>query len=220
MSTKNEDGNRPESGESLKPNGSACCGPGCGCETAGKPTKARWVVGVVVLAATGVMVVRGVVKSDRGSTQAGFVNPAATQSTAGGTATKPEAAAAGETIVGATLGAFNELNTAAAQTDAVFVFLPAREGASVKPPSAAMKAAARTIEAKGMKCGLFTLKPGSPDYDQMAKRVPVPAVLAMVKGRGMSAVSGEVTEAKLVQGYVAASTAGCGPSAGAGCCPK
>ena len=32
----------------------------------------------------------------------------------------------------------------------------------------------------------------------------VPGVLALVKGRGMSAVSGEVTEAKLVQGYVGA----------------
>ena len=49
----------------------------------------------------------------------------------------------------------------------------------------------------------------------------VPGVLAMVKGRGMSAVSGEVTEAKLLQGYVAAGSAGgCGPGAGAGCCPK
>jgi len=42
-----------------------------------------------------------------------------------------------------------------------------------------------------------------------------------VKGRGMSAVSGEVTEAKLLQGYVAAGSASkCGPGASAGCCPK
>jgi hypothetical protein len=84
-----------------------------------------------------------------------------------------------------------------------------------------MKAAARTIEAKGIKCGLFTLKAGSADYDQIAKQMSVPGVLALVKGRGMSAVSGEVTEAKLLQGYVAASSASkCGPGAGAGCCPK
>ena len=78
------------------------------------------------------------------------------------------------------------------------------------------------IESKaGLKCGLFTLKAGSRDYDQIAAQMSVPGVLAMVKGRGMSAVSGDITEAKLVQGFVAASSAGgCGPSAGAGCCPK
>ena len=71
-----------------------------------------------------------------------------------------------------------------------------------------------------MKCGLFTLKPGSPDYEQIAKQMTVPGVLALVKGGGMSAVSGEVTEAKLLQGYVAAGSAGaCGPGASPGCCP-
>ena len=84
-----------------------------------------------------------------------------------------------------------------------------------------MKAAVRTMEAKGMKCGLFTLKPGTRDYEQVAKQMAVPGVLAMVKGRGMSAVSGEVTEAKLLQGYVAAGSAGgCGPAAGAGMLPE
>jgi hypothetical protein len=84
-----------------------------------------------------------------------------------------------------------------------------------------MKAAARLIEGKGIKCGLFTLKAGSADYDKVAKQMAMPGVVALVKGRGMSAVSGEITEVKLVQGYVAASSAGgCGPGAGAGCCPK
>ena len=49
----------------------------------------------------------------------------------------------------------------------------------------------------------------------------VPGVLALVKGRGMSAVSGEITEAKLVQGYVAAGSAGgCGPGAEPGMLPE
>ena len=222
MSTTNENGKQPEKMESVK-EGTACCGPGCGCGAAAKPNKARWVVGVIVLAAAGMLVVKGMVKSDKGSTQApaeGFGNPAATQVTAGAD-TKAEVAAADETTVGTTLGAFAELNTAAAKTDAVFVFLPGKEGTSAKAPSAPMKAAVRTMEAKGVKCGLFTLKPGTRDYDQVAKQMAVPGVLAMVKGRGMSAVSGEVTEAKLLQGYVAAGSAGgCGPSAGAGCCPK
>jgi len=223
MSTTNENASQPENMESPK-QGTACCSAGCGCESAGKPSTGRWVVGVIVLAAAGVMVVRGMVRSDKGSTQApaaGFVNPAATQIAAGGAGTNSDAAAAVETSVGTTIGAFAELNTVAIKTDAVFIYLPGKQGTAVKPPSTPMKAAVRTIEAKGIKCGLFTLKPGSADYDQIDKQMSVPGVIALVKGRGMSAVSGEVTEAKLVQGYVAASSASkCGPGAGAGCCPK
>lgn len=221
MSTPNNDGKQPEKVESTKQS-TACCGPGCGCETGAKPGKARWVVGTLVLAAAGVMVVRGMVRSDKGAAQAataGFANPAATQA-ARGEDSKPDTAGGDATSVGTTLGAFAELNTAAAKTDAVFLFLPGREGTSAKAPSAPMKAAARAMEAKGIKCALFTLKPGSPDYEQIAKQTSVPSVLALVKGRGMSAVSGEVTEAKLLQGYVGAcSSGGCGPGASPGCCP-
>src|SRR5512142_1688882 len=106
MSTTNEDGKQPEKAEPIKPEGAACCGPGCGCGTAAKPGKARWVVGVIVLAAAGVLVVRGMIKSDKGATQAataGFASPVATQPAAGVDA-KPEAAVAvEETSVGATL---------------------------------------------------------------------------------------------------------------------
>src|SRR5512139_220397 len=91
MSTTNEDGKQPRNVESTKEQASACCGPGCGCGTGSKPGKARWVVGVIVLAAAGVLVVRGMIRSDKGATPpatAGFANPAATQavSSAGTTA--------------------------------------------------------------------------------------------------------------------------------------
>ena len=188
MNTPNEDGKQPEKMESPK-QGTACCGPGCGCGTAAKPNKARWVVGVIVLGSRS-------------------PSPRAT-------------AAADETSVGTTIGAFAELNTVAIKTDAVFIYLPGKEVTAAKAPSKPMKAAARLIEGKGTKCGLFTLKAGSADYDKVAKQMAMPGVVALVKGRGMSAVSGEITEAKLVQGFVAAGSAGgCGPGAGAGCCPK
>lgn len=168
------------------------------------------------------LVVRGMIRNDKGeAAAAGFVNPLAAEFTSSGTGTNGEAVMVEEKTVGATLGTFGELNTVAAKSDAVFVFLPAREGSSNKAPSAPMRAAARTIERNGMKCALFTLKAGSADYEQIAKQVQVPAVLALVKGRGMSTVSGEVTEAKLLQGYVGAcSSGGCAPGASAGCCPK
>lgn len=223
MSTKSEDGKQPEKEATPKTQASACCGPGCGCGVGTKSNNARWVIGAAVLVIAGLLVVRGMIRNDKGgaATAAGFVNPVADEVTSSGTGTNGEAVMAEEKTVGATLGAFSELNAVAAKTDAVFVFLPAREGSVDKAPSAPMRAAARTIEGKGMKCALFTLKAGSADYEQIAKQVQVPAVLALVKGRGMSAVSGEVTEAKLLQGYVGAcSSGGCAPGASAGCCPK
>jgi hypothetical protein len=71
------------------------------------------------------------------------------------------------------------------------------------------------------KVGVFTLKTDSRDYAQVALQIAVPGTIAMVKGRGMAPVSGEITEAKLVQAFVSASSAGggCGPSSG-GCGPS
>ena len=226
MNTPSEDGKQPDNMELLKQQASAC-GPGCSCHATAMPGKMRWVIGTIVLVAAGVMVVRAMIKSDAPSTQqsaTAFATPVASKTAAGtggpigdSGATTP----ATGTSVGTPIGAFSELNATATKTDAVFVYLPAKEGTSGNPPSAMMKGAARIIESQGVKCGLFTLKAGSRDYNQVAAQVSLPAVLAMVKGRGMSAVSGDITESKLVQGFVAASSAGsCGPSAGAGCCPK
>jgi hypothetical protein len=47
----------------------------------------------------------------------------------------------------------------------------------------------------------------------------LPGVLAMVKGKGMSPVSGEITETRLIQGFVAASNCGPGGCGPGGCCP-
>jgi hypothetical protein len=227
MSAPKEDGKQNDNMELLKQQASAC-GPGCGCHATAMPAKIRWVIGALVLVAAGVMVVRAVTKSSGTSTlttATTFANPVASQTTAGTGGSTAESGAsilAAETSVGTTIGAFSELDTAAAKTDAVFIFLPGKDGTSGNPPSTTMKGAARTIESKaGIKCGLFTLKAGTRDYDQIAAQMSVPGVLAIVKGRRMSAISGEITESKLLQGFVAASSAGaCGPSAGAGCCPK
>ena len=226
MKTPDEDGKPTDNMESLKQQ-AAGCGPGCGCNSTGTPGKTRWVIGAIVLVAAGALVVRAMIKSDGAATQTtapAFAALAASPTPAGenGIATNSVATApATETSVGTSIGALAELNTVAAKTDAVFVYLPGKEGTPGNPPSTPMNGAVRMIEAQGKKCALFTLKAGTQDYNQIAAQMSVPGVLAMVKGRGMSAVSGEVTESKLVQGFLAASSAGgCGPSAGAGCCPK
>lgn len=221
MNTRNEDSKKPDNMELLKQQ-AAACGPECGCHAPSGTGKWRWVLGGIVLIAAVAMVARAVIKSNGASTQTSapaFAAAVASDTAASASGSTDQTA---ETSVGRTLGALSELNSVAANTDAVFIFLPGKGGTSGNLPSTPMKSAARTIESKiGAKCGLFTLKAGSRDYDGIAAQISVPAVLAMVKGGGLIPISGDITETKLIQGFVAASRAGgCGPSAGAGCCPK
>jgi MYXO-CTERM domain-containing protein len=225
MNTPDENGKPTDNAELLKPQASAC-GPGCNCNATGTPGKTRWVIGAIVLVAAGVLVARDLIKSNGASARAtttDFASLAALPTPAGDSSSATNSGTAAPTTEKSVepIETLSELNTKAAKLDAVFVFLPGKEGTSANPPSTTMNGAARAIESNaGKKCGLFTLKAGSPDYDQIAGQISLPAVLAIVKGRGMSPVSGDITEAKLVQGFVAASSAGgCGPSAGAGCCP-
>jgi len=132
----------------------------------------------------------------------------------------PEASAPAA-FVGTEIAGLAELNTLAADLAAVFVFVPGKGPEPSLPPAAPMAAAARTVSAQGKRVGLFTLKPGTADYAEVAGQTATPAVLAMVKGRGLAAVSGEVTETKLVQAYLTASNAGggcCGGGAAAASC--
>ena len=212
------------------------CESGCDCHAPGASGKTRWVLGAIVLVAAGALVVRALIKGNGASAQASartFVAAPVAQAPAPAlkgssplaqtTALESNLGASPGTAgtgIGTPIAAFSELDTVAANTDAVFIFLPGKDGAAPNPPSTTMLGAARTLESKGIKCGLFILKAGSPDYGRMASQVSVPGVLAMVKGHGMNAISGEITETKLVQGFVAASRAGgCGPASG-GCGPS
>jgi hypothetical protein len=178
----------------------------------------RWVLGAIVLLAAAGLVARAVVKSHGAPTEptvTGFVSsvPATTPDSQLPTPSG-EAAEATEASVGTSIASLSDLNTVAVANDAVFVYVPGRDGPSGNPPSAAMRDTAGRMAAQGHKIGLFTLETGSRDYEQLAAQMSMPGVLAIVKGRGMSVVSGEITETKLIQGFVAAGN--CGP---AGCCP-
>ena len=227
MNTSNEDRKPRDTVESMKQQPETC-GPECGCHATGNSGRMRWVLGAVVLAAALVVAARSVVKAKAVSADkavSGFATAQATGQTYASadniSSAKNDAPATTDTIAGREISALSELNTVAADTNAVFIFLPDRKEKAGNAPTAQIQSAVRTLEAKGGKLGVFTLKPGARDYEQITTQVAVPAVLAMVKGRGMIAVPGEITEAKLVQAFVGASRAGgCGPAAGSGCCPK
>jgi len=121
--------------------------------------------------------------------------------------------------IGEYLESLSALNKVAINQDAVCVFIPApkSEMADDKTNDAVL-AAQRTLKRSNITLGLYTLLASSADYSAMSAQVQPPAILIAVKGKGMSAVSGDVTETKLLQAFVASSSAGgCGPS---GCGPS
>ncbi|MCX6349454.1 MAG: hypothetical protein NTV79_08155 [Candidatus Aureabacteria bacterium] len=228
MNAPNENRKQADNGELLKQEAPAC-GPGCGCQGAKPSKRIRVFLGAIILVAAAILAARALMKDNVVSADtaaAGFASvPAMGQAAApdGNVAPAANEAPAGvDSVVEKEIGALADLNAVAAATDGVFVYLPGRNDAPMKAPLTPMRSAARTIESQArVKIGLFTLKTTSRDYEQIAAQMTVPGVLAMVKGRGMVPVTGEITETKLVQGFVAASSAGgCGPSAKSGCCPR
>ncbi|MFZ4394621.1 MAG: hypothetical protein ACOYOU_03225 [Kiritimatiellia bacterium] len=195
------------------------CGPGCNCGTSGS-SRWRWVVGCVVLLAACALVVRAASKSN-GAPVAPVSTGFAALPTPPVSATTDVAALAAPVAAIKELAALSELNTLAGDTMGVFVFLPGTNEASAKIPADLIRGAVKKMKPQlnGGEIGIFTLKAGTPDYVQIAKQMAVPGVLALVKGRGMAPVTGDLTEAKLIQGFAAASSAGgCGP-ASSGCGP-
>ena len=197
------------------------CGPGCSCGTSGSGGRGRMIVGIVILVIAGALVVRAMVK-DNGAATANAA-PAGFAALPAVAAPAPEAPAAKPAPVADTikeLESLSDLNSVAGDTFGVFVFLPGKGETATQAPMAQLRSAARTIEPqlRGGKIGMFALKTGSRDYEQLAMQMAVPGVVAMVKGGGMSATSGDITETKLVQALVAASSSG-GCGAG-GCGPR
>jgi len=213
MDPKNETTKPASNMEKLKQE-AAGCGSDCACHAADGSARVRWIVGTIVLLAAGALVVRAVMKDDQRAappkTANTFAIPMAA-ATPADSATPADPAA----VVVKEIAGFAELNTLATDTTAVFVFLPAKAGEAGVMPTAQMESTAKTLAAKGTKVGLFSLKADSADYKNVTSQTAAPAVLVMVKGRGMVPVSGEITEAKLIQGVVAASSAG---GCGAGGC--
>ena len=192
------------------------CGPGCDC-TGSKGGRVRGIIGIAILALAGALVARAFVKGSAAvavEPSAGFSAGLAAEGTAQPT---PPVTQAEPSVAVTEIASLAELNRLATDTDAVFVYLPG-QGAAADAPVALLGAAVEAIKASNIRVGIFTLKSDAPEYPQLAGQMDIPGVIAMVKGKGMVPVQGEITKDKLVQAFVAASNAGgCGPS---GCGPS
>lgn len=118
-------------------------------------------------------------------------------------------------VWGPTLSSLASLNKVAADKDSVFVFLPAKDGKQTGAIRRQVEAAAKKAQSRGSKVVAYTLSSDAEEYAQIAGQASPPCVLVMVKGAGAIPVSGEITEAKLLEALVTASRpSSCAPSSG------
>jgi len=190
------------------------CGPGCGC---GKPSgnkKAKAVICLIVLLAIcGIFVYKA--KSAKQSapavTETSFAAPIANRTDGQEPAVK---SVEDKKIAGEFIDSLASLNKVAINQDAVFVFIPANGNETIsKETLNAIASAEQKLKSSGLRIGFYTLRfSPSKEYANIAAQLTLPGMLVMSKGRGTGVVSGEITETKLLQAYVASSRAG-------GCCP-
>ncbi len=116
-------------------------------------------------------------------------------------------------LVGTSIRALSELDTQAREMNAVFVFIPAKGVAPTASALAAIKGAKQSLETRfDIKIGLFTLLPGSRDYEEMAVQMSVPGLVPIVKTGAKKPISGDLTESQIVDAFMLAMATG-------GCCP-
>ena len=202
------------------------CAPGCNC---GKPSgnkKLKVVVCLIVLLAIcGIFVykTKSAKQSSPTKTETAFTAPIANQANGQEPTVK---SVEDKKMVGEFIDSLASLNKVAVNQDAVFVFVPVYGNNIVsKETTEAIASAEQKLKSSGLIIGLYTLRFSSPsnEYANLAAQLTLPGMLVMSKGRGMGAVSGEITETKLLQAYVASSrTGGCCPSGSgsAGCGPS
>jgi hypothetical protein len=225
----------------------ADCGPGCNCEAPPSRKRMKLVVSIIVLLAAGsILAYKGLsTKQDDSNInlksasafnvdqttlkpKSSSVNRSVPQKAerrfvrtdkpVGKKRSTTDSPNAGRKI-GENLESMNALNEVAIDHDAVFIYIPLRSNTPVSDKiNTAVLDAQQTLESKDIKLGLFTLPTSSPDYTSLSAQIRPPAILIASKGKGMTAVTGEVTEEKLLQAFVSCSSAGgCGPS---GCGPS
>ena len=226
-----ENNNSDKAGQENMDDSQKCCpstsGDSTCCSSAsGSYSKRKLIVFVIIVVAAGIILARSLTKESTAvsdDTQQLFVTIAQEKNCE----TSPEINAVTNietsdktepTLWRPELDSLASLNKVATNTDAVFVLLAAEDQQGNQAITREVEAAAKKIQSNGSRICAFKLKKDAPDYAQLAKQFSIPCVVAMVKGCGMSAVSGQIDEARLIQAFVMASRpSGCGPS---GCGPS
>ena len=115
---------------------------------------------------------------------------------------------AGAASCGVTLSSLKALDDVAADKEAVFVLLPGDGEETSGNVSRSVNAVIKMLSGQGRRVGTFTLRKRVEGYEQLIKQFSVkslPCVIVAGRGCGSAAVSGEITEIKLLRAFVQAS---------------
>lgn len=204
----------------------ADCGCGSGCCSGGLSARVKTIVCLVILIAAAIVLGHRFLKKSTDSE-----NVFATTIPVSKTVESPFLKESSKESVqkqdkvnlwGDPLDSLASLNKVEANLDAVFIFISGKGDEKDTDIKKEIENAAGKFQAGGSSITAYMLVKVSKDYAQITGQVPAPCVLAMVKGKGMSVVSNDITEAKLLEALVTASRpsscgpSGCGPSS-AGC---
>jgi len=190
--------------------GTSGCGPGCNCGGTKIGTKGKVIICLVVAIAATIVLANSIMQKAETGVDGGL--NAFTAKTLVVEKGSAQADQANSSLWGKPLETIAALNDLAAQKDAVFLYLPAKGQSPDDQVKKEIEKAAEKAQSQGTKMGLFVLDDGSQDYAQVTSQVPVPCVLAVVKGGGSSAATNNITEGNLLQSLVAASRpSGCSP---------
>jgi hypothetical protein len=134
--------------------------------------------------------------------------------------TKPQ-----EVSLNRVLDSLKPLDTLAADKDVVFVVLHAEAQNAPSAIPQQVGTVANNLWKSGQRIAVFTLKSTSPDHSRLVRHFSVntlPCVVVLGRQGTASAVSGDISEARLYQAFVSASKPGaCCPSPStAACCPR
>jgi hypothetical protein len=231
VENNNPDEVKQESSDASQP----CCSStsdGGDCCTLGGGKNWKTIIFVVVILLAGAVAAHSLVtKSDEKasiSPQAASSFDTAEPSIEAG-ATTEQSSKATAVSCGVTLDSIKSLGKMAADKKAnvAFIFLASEKEDSARTASAQVEATMNMLSSKGKQVAAFTLHKGADGYDQLTKQFKVnslPCVIVAGKGCGAAAVSGDITEPKLLEAFVIASRpvsgcspSGCGPS---GCSPS
>ena len=195
--------------------GEVCCSSGSN----GIPQKWRALIFFFVLAAAAIVLADSLMKKSKAAAeQSQYSFPAVATgqtvpSQSVGIKTEKAADGAEAALWGPELDSLAALDEVATDAETVFILICARDQQETQTIISEIEGATKKIRSRGNRASAFRLKNDATDFENLAKQFSVPTVLTMVKGLGYSAVSGQITEVKLLEAFVTASR----PQAA--CCP-
>jgi len=210
----------PAKAESTPRLNDSVCEPGCDC---GKPTgnggnKLKIVVCLVVAVAVGAILLFKATEQSRTAPHTGTNEfpDAITKTEAKGSANSTWQA----DEPGKPISAIGDLNSVTADLDTVFLIVPAKDNApAIEETQTSLATVIQTLHAKNLKTGIFILTATSADYADVAAQIGAPGILVLTKGKSMGIATDHITEASLMQAYVASTSGGCNSGRGPKGCP-